>query len=508
MHFSQPKEENLQIHVFKIKEQYGETMSQEEEIWKERRIEQSSRADDHREAYDRDEARLIHSSAFRRLQSKTQVLGLEESDFYRTRLTHSMEVAQIGRGIVQYLSKKNVENANKLPPKELITAICLAHDIGHPPFGHGGEVALNYCMRDYGGFEGNGQTLRILGTLDKYLEGYGLNPTRRMLLGVLKYPAAYSSLLNDMAYDAKTKDTPNWLFKAAKQKPPKCYHDDDKDIVEFILEPFSQEEKEKFTASMEYKPKNDEDRRSPETEHKLTKYKSLDCSIMNLADNISYSLHDFEDALSLELIRQSDWKRYFEEEVGGRQRKELFAKISTMRPDCAYDKITKDLFESSYTRKDAIGSLVNLMISNTQIVENDSQCLEPLLRLNVELICDVENLMKAIFDLVKKLVINNENVQQLEFKGQKLIIELFEVLATDPERFLPNKTKKIWENAAKSVLDGLSKEEQERLSVKDLVKRKQMRVICDFVSGMTDEYATKYYEKLFTPSKGSIFDHL
>ncbi|KZN63250.1 hypothetical protein N473_17635 [Pseudoalteromonas luteoviolacea CPMOR-1] len=482
-------------------------MSFEDSTWQERQYPQELRQEDHRSEYDRDEARLIHSSAFRRLQSKTQVLGLGESDFYRTRLTHSMEVAQIGRGIVKHLREKNVANADKLPPSELITAICLAHDIGHPPFGHGGEVALNYCMRDYGGFEGNGQTLRILGTLDKYLEGYGLNPTRRMLLGVLKYPAAYSSLLNDMAYEAKTKETPNWLFKAAKQKPPKCYHDDDEAIVEFILKPFSQEEREKFTASMEYKPKND-DHRSPETEHKLTKYKSLDCSIMNLADNISYSLHDFEDALSLELIRQSDWKRYFEEKVDGRQRKELFAKISTERPDCAYDKITKDLFESSYTRKDAIGSLVNLMISNTQIVENDSQCLEPLLRLNVELTRDVEKIRKAIFDLVKELVINNENVQQLEFKGQKLIIELFEVLATDPERFLPNKTKKVWEKAAKSVLDGLSEEEQERQSIKDSVKRKQMRVICDFVSGMTDEYATKYYEKLFTPSKGSIFDHL
>lgn len=496
------------MHVFNIKEQYGGTMSQEDKIWEERIEEQPPRADDYRSEYDRDEARLIHSSAFRRLQSKTQVLGLGESDFYRTRLTHSMEVAQIGRGIVQYLSKKNVKNANNLPPKELISAICLAHDIGHPPFGHGGEVALNYCMRDYGGFEGNGQTLRILGTLDKYLEGYGLNPTRRMLLGVLKYPAAYSSLLNNKAYEEKAKDTPNWLFKATKQKPPKCYHDDDKGIVDFILKPFSQEDKEKFTASMEYKPKNNKDRRSPETEHKLTKYKSLDCSIMNLADNISYSLHDFEDALSLELIRQSDWERYFEEEVDGRQRKELFAKISTMRPDCAYDKITKDLFESSYTRKDAIGSLVNLMISNTQIVDNDSQCSEPLLRLNVELTTDVEELRKAIFDLVRELVINNENVQQLEFKGQKLIIELFGVLATDPKRLLPKKTQKTWEDAEKSVLNELSEEEKKEPSTQYLVKRKQMRVICDFVSGMTDEYATRYYEKLFTPSKGSIFDHL
>ncbi|WP_462158915.1 dGTP triphosphohydrolase [Pseudoalteromonas sp. GB56] len=160
---------------------------------KERRLEQNTRPSDVRDEYDRDEARLIHSAAFRRLQSKTQVLGLGESDFYRTRLTHSMEVAQIGRGIVQYLAKTPEFEAfhNDLPNTSLITAICLAHDIGHPPFGHGGEVALNYCMREHGGFEGNGQTLRILGHLDKYTLEHGLNPTRRMLLGVLKYPLPY-----------------------------------------------------------------------------------------------------------------------------------------------------------------------------------------------------------------------------------------------------------------------------------------------------------------------------
>ena len=163
-----------------------------EQLWSERQGNNTRRPDEIRSEYERDLSRLIHSSAFRRLQSKTQVLGLGESDFYRTRLTHSMEVAQIGRGIVQYINESERFSKYKeyLPNMSLITAICLAHDIGHPPFGHGGEVALNYCMREYGGFEGNGQTLRILGKLDKYTEKHGLNPTRRMLLGVLKYPAA------------------------------------------------------------------------------------------------------------------------------------------------------------------------------------------------------------------------------------------------------------------------------------------------------------------------------
>ena len=164
-----------------------------EQLWSERQGNNTRRPDEIRSEYERDLSRLIHSSAFRRLQSKTQVLGLGESDFYRTRLTHSMEVAQIGSGILSQLNIRYpvgvATEAEFLPHPSLMQAICLAHDIGHPPFGHGGEVALNYCMRAYGGFEGNGQTLRILTQLDKYTESNGLDPTRRLILGVLKYPA-------------------------------------------------------------------------------------------------------------------------------------------------------------------------------------------------------------------------------------------------------------------------------------------------------------------------------
>ncbi|MFT5097159.1 MAG: dGTPase, partial [Psychrobacter okhotskensis] len=152
-------------------------------IWESRCVDDAKRPNDTRSEWGRDLARLIHSSAFRRMQAKTQVLGLGESDFYRTRLTHSMEVAQIGTGILEVLKSKNKYN-EILPSSTLMQAICLSHDIGHPPFGHGGEVALNKCMLDYGGFEGNGQTLRILSKLEKYTEAHGINPTRRMMLGV------------------------------------------------------------------------------------------------------------------------------------------------------------------------------------------------------------------------------------------------------------------------------------------------------------------------------------
>lgn len=446
-----------------------------------RRLESLKREHDIRSEYDRDEARLIHSAAFRRLQSKTQVLGLGESDFYRTRLTHSMEVAQIGRGIVYSLKDKFEEYREILPDDSLITAICLAHDIGHPPFGHGGEVALNFCMKKYGGFEGNGQTLRILGKLEKYTEKHGINPTRRMLLGVLKYPVSYSNLVNEKAYYVTSdNDAPFWLFKAKTQKPPKCYHDCDQDIVDFIFEGFSSDDVQKFTQF-----------NKEENKHQKSRFKSLDCSIMNLADNISYSLHDFEDALSLRLITRQDWDNHFS------GHKNPFYSLSQY-DQVAYDfdTVTEKLFSlKSYKRKEAIGSLVHLMISNTIIEDNNSGCTDELLSLEVKLQPEIEILRQHIFKLVEETVIFNENVQQLEFKGQKLVIELFQTLAKDPERFLPKPTREQWRNAA----NNLPHEKQEAA---------QLRVICDFVAGMTDEYATRFYEKLFVPHKGSIFERL
>src|SRR6516162_7086626 len=109
---------------------------------------------DTRTPYQRDLGRIVHSAAFRRLQTKTQVMGTGEGDFHRTRLTHSLEVGQIGRGIVWALASKQESFSDVLPSSELIEAICYAHDLGHPPYGHAGERALQLQMREYGGFEG------------------------------------------------------------------------------------------------------------------------------------------------------------------------------------------------------------------------------------------------------------------------------------------------------------------------------------------------------------------
>ena len=132
----------------------------------------------YRSPFQRDRDRIIHSASFRRLKHKTQVFVNTEGDHYRTRITHSMEVAQIARSIARYL------NLNE----DLAETLSLAHDLGHTPFGHAGEDSLNECMEEYGGFDHNLQTLRIVMFLEnKYLKFKGLNLSIETIDGLLKH---------------------------------------------------------------------------------------------------------------------------------------------------------------------------------------------------------------------------------------------------------------------------------------------------------------------------------
>jgi dGTPase len=135
----------------------------------------------HRGEYQRDRDRVIHSTAFRRLMYKTQVFVNHEGDLYRTRLTHSLEVSQIGRSVAVALGLNEA----------LTEAICLAHDLGHTPFGHAGQDELNHCMRDFGGFEHNLQSLRVVDELEaKYADFPGLNLMFETREGILKHCSA------------------------------------------------------------------------------------------------------------------------------------------------------------------------------------------------------------------------------------------------------------------------------------------------------------------------------
>ena len=157
---------------------------------------------DYRNEYQRDRDRIIHSAAFRRLEYKTQVFVNHEGDLFRTRLTHSLEVAQIARSIARELHLH----------EDLTEAIALAHDLGHTPFGHAGQTALNNCMKDDGGFEHNIQSLRVIDKLEqKYADFDGLNLMFETREGVLKHCSqSNAKQLGDVGLRFLEKKQPRW----------------------------------------------------------------------------------------------------------------------------------------------------------------------------------------------------------------------------------------------------------------------------------------------------------
>lgn len=436
-----------------------------------------TRPNDPRSPADRDLARIIHSASYRRLQSKTQVLGLGESDFYRTRLTHSNEVAQIAAGI-----KRQIEpfpggdpDSEIIPDVPTITAIALAHDIGHPPFGHGGEVALQYMMRTSGGFEGNAQTLRILARLEPRTESHGLDLTRRTLLGVFKYPSSYKDVINreEPATDPNnsTGISVNHLrtLRAEDWKPPKCYYETEGDLVKWILKPFSSHDR--CGVEEIVPPTRDK--------HGKAKHRSLDATIMDVADDISYAVHDLEDAIHM---------RFVSVENGGKEEIDDALKSCSKEwvAEFELNGVEADLFsDEKWRRKEAVGKLINSLVSSV-VIATYEEFEHPLLQYRVELQEDAHFLKEKLKRLVIDKVICSPEVQTLEYRGQQIVMELFEAMAGDPKRLLPRDTKK-------------------RLAEEGV---EETRVIADHISGMTDDYATRIYERLFTPRPGSLFQKM
>jgi len=436
------------------------------DVWFERQLQNvAKRRQDHRSPFQRDRARVLHSAAFRRLQSKTQVMGSGQSDFYRTRLTHSLEAAQIGSGISAQLRSKYPELTSMLFPKDdtLIESICLAHDIGHPPFGHGGEVALHYMMRDHGGFEGNGQTFRIVAKLEPFSEHFGMNLTRRTLLGLLKYPQTLNNLLTKKQSEPLTSYR---ALKASEWHPPKGLFVDDLTSLEWVLAPLSENDKQLFQQV-----------KSKKNSHSKTQFKSLDCSIMELADDIAYGIHDLEDAIVTGVVSRNDFKHQVIQK--------LLALDDSWLTEIS-QTLTVDLFSQKHHRqKEAIGGLVNYLITAITLVDlNDDPKIhfdEPLLRYNAQHPTIAKQALQIFKNFVYQFVIKQTSIQRIEYRGQQMVMELFEALASDPCRLLPPNAAQRWQDAKNS-------------------DENTHRVIADYVAGMTDDYATNLYQTLFVPS--------
>jgi dGTPase len=175
----------------------------------------------YRGEFQRDRDRIVHCNAFRRLVYKTQVFVNHEGDLFRTRLTHSLEVAQIGRSVARLLALS----------EPLTEAICLAHDLGHTPFGHAGQDALNACMRDYGGFEHNLQSLRVVDELEeRYAEFAGLNLSFECREGILKHcSAANARQLGDVGLRFLERQQPGLEAQLANVADAIAYNNHDVD---------------------------------------------------------------------------------------------------------------------------------------------------------------------------------------------------------------------------------------------------------------------------------------
>ncbi|MEM9602955.1 MAG: anti-phage deoxyguanosine triphosphatase [Pseudomonadota bacterium] len=410
--------------------------------------------------FQRDRARIVHAASFRALQSKTQVLGLGENDFYRTRLTHSLEVAQIGSGIVEHLLTVNRDDhlAAWLPSSGLMEATCLAHDLGHPPFGHGGEVALNYAMLSAGGFEGNGQTLRILSRLGEFSERCGIDVTRRTLLGVLKYPVTFSQVAR---YETPQPATAPLNLQA--WHPPKCVYDDEADVIDWVFAPFSQADRDTLTAVDDVG-----------SGHLRSRHKALDTSVMEIADDIAYGIHDLEDALALRLITPECWHGDFGPAVQALPANPL---------NTEFDFYSKKLLSAQpHERKHAISRLVHHLITAVSLIELPAFG-HPLLRHRAVMHPDAEPLLALCKRFVFDNVIKRPEVLVHRHRGQQLMLHMFAVLEANPEELLPRPVLQRFREADNSP-----------------------RVLCDYLSGLTDVSAVKLHRRLTLPGSGSVFD--
>ena len=407
-------------------------------------------AGDFRTPFQIDRDRVLHTPSFRRLQNKTQVFWSGEYDFYRTRLTHSLEVAQIGRSICHWLKSPGGLLAEDfyIDP-DLVEAACLSHDLGHPPFGHAGERTLNHLMAPHGGFEGNAQTLRLLTERIFSARRSGMDPSRAFLDAVLKYKSLWTEL------------------KTARGKPPEHHflYDFQHSWLDWAM------------------GGNDFPAEFPPGEARDS-VKSIECQIMDWADDTAYSLNDLADSVRagfLRMERIEAWAEKNGEATGeGTPLGELIAAIRKRRVD------------------PFVGSRIGRYIRSTELVPDSNFLSGATHRYRFRLVIDP--VVKAESKLFKKLAFENvflsPQLKQLEHKGNHLLHGLWDVLE---KRYVTG-----------GAIDGqdfqlLPEDAASEISQAETVEKKA-RLVCDFLAGMTDGYAARMYKRLFTPDFGSIGD--
>lgn len=313
-----------------------------------------------RDNYQRDYARILYSSSFRRLQGKMQLLGVDHTSFHRNRLTHSLEVAQIARTIASWLELKS----------PVVTESCsLAHDIGNPPFGHSGEVTLNLLAKNFGGYEGNAQVIRIFRKIEKkYPRINGLNLTLRTLLGLTKY------------------------FNKREDNPKKFLYSDDYDILD-----------------TEWKRKQASNRRS------------IDVQIMDLSDEIAYAAHDLEDSIAMGYTTISEI--LFEFQVSNEYSSAYPVLREVVREVQTDTGVTGGLNSSeeysSVLRKELTSAIVNKLVCDIEVVSNGT---------TQELgFTELGLLSEGLKKLVFRSLLRKRSVQMYEKMGDKVINGLFAV---------------------------------------------------------------------------------
>ncbi len=404
-------------------------------------------AEEYRTPFQIDRDRIIHTSAFRRLQNKTQVFFSGEYDFYRTRLTHSIEVAQIGRSICHRLKETSPElGPDFFIDPDLVEASCLAHDIGHPPFGHTGERTLHRLMKPFGGFEGNAQTLRIL-TQTIFGTGRGMDPSRAFVDGVLKYKTLFGEVENQKNHFLYQEQAPWLSFVCDQQSFPE-----------------------------ELKPGKTRNG-----------FKSIECQIMDWADDTAYSLNDIADGVHAGFISLRKLERWAaRQELSQTQAEHVEELLRAIRRDRIEPIIGIRIGEF------IAGASLKKLAGSDHFLQSDTN--RHAYRL------EIDEKVEAVCSLFKKmsfeLVFRSQELQQLDRKSDFILTRLFEVYA---EQYIAK------EKPGPNHFRLLSEEEEQRIFESES-ESERARLVCDSLARMTDGVASRTYKRLFDADFGSIVD--